>query len=339
MGIEEKIESKRKTLHRIRERSEKAEADFQITVAQLKLKCDRTAESVKNVLDAGQDHSTYVSSMKRAMEDENPTSSIVFGHQVLLLLTVHQMEVQETLLRLVCKQNRKLVKLVDRFKEALREQNNHFEMHIMNKLRDQFEGMKKLEEEYRSILQFQQMLISRFEWKSAIPSIPSPTLITTSQFMSHQEEMFHPASSKAQDLRSTKTPQEFANSMRNLMELDSTFPPPSTDDLIPTIHAESLNAALEDPGVEAHSLDFFMSLNKDSRSSDSRNPKGRRRVKRSTSFDSTDSLSTSGEELLQGIQSIFSRSRIKNSKDDQSVADSIFDSKFQDSEGGNKFDS
>jgi hypothetical protein len=335
MGIEEKIELKRKILYRMRERSENAEAGFQITVAQLKLKCEIIAESVKKVLVAGHDHANYVSCMKRAMDDDSSVSSITFGHQVLLLLTVHQMEVQETLLRLVCRQNRKLVKLVDRFKEGLRVQNNQFERLIMNRLRDQYEGMKNMEEEYRSILQLQQTLISRFEWKSAIPSIPSPTLIaSTNQFMSQQEEMLHSTSSKLQDIRSTPTPQEFASSMRNLMELDSTFPPPTTDDLIPTIQAESLNAALEDPGIKAHSLDFFMSLNQDSRPTSSRNPRGRRRMKRSTSFDSTDSLSTSGEELLHGIQSLFSRSRIKNSKDDQSVSDSLCDSTVQDTEGG-----
>lgn len=323
--LDDKIEAKKKAIRKLRELSSQERETSLKTLADLEAKLSDLRAKIRTVYETGLDLSVFSSAMTKAMADEEPRNAIRFGHEVLLLTTIHSMEAQESLLRLTCSQNRRLVRLMERQKRGLREQNLEHEVQFMNRLSAQYEFMKQLDDAYRSAIHTQRLVVARFEWKSGIdiPAFPTPTLTaSTSEFLSEQKSAFSSVTTPREQRRGVPSSAEFAASMRNLMATDGAFPPPSEDDLIPSIRTESMSATVNDNGSP---VDFVMTINPSFHSDEGENAPRRttrRRQKgeaptqdarRRDSFDSTETASTAGEELLHSIQSFFRRGVNKES--------------------------
>lgn len=321
-ALDTRIAAAKEELREIRERSKEKRDDAIQAIASLHKKRDALMGRMREVLREGLDLSDYASIMSKVLEEENPRDSMRFGHQVLLLMTIHIMEAQENLLRMTCKQNRKLVKSVERRKRALREQNSDHEIRFMNRLSKQYEGMRKLDDDFRQAIHAQEVVISRLEWKSSIPAFPMPVFaVSTSEYLREQQSALLSPSGREVRETPTSASAEFAASMRNMMELDGAFPPPTDDDLIPTIRQESLADAIYSPEDDEPPVEFIVSMGVLGGLGGGGGSLRRRRMRRSASFDSVDTMSTAGEELIQGIQSFFSRVGRKG-RGDQNVVNS-----------------
>lgn len=328
--LDDKIEAKKKAIRKLREISSKEREASLKTIADLETKLSDLRAKIRTVYETGLDLSVFSSAMEKAMADDKPRNAIRFGHEVLLLTTIHSMEAQESLLRLTCSQIRRLVRTMERQKRALREQNLEYEVQFMNRLSTQYEFMKQLEDAYRGAIHMQQLVIARFEWKTGIdiPELSMPTLTaSTSEFLSEQKSAFSSVTPPREQRRGVPSSAEFAASMRNLMVTDGAFPPPTEDDLIPSIRPESINDAvndLHDNGPQSP-VDFVMTINpsyhsdegeKAPRRNSRRRQKGEapaQNSRRRESFDSAETASTAGEELLHSIQSFFRRGVNKES--------------------------
>ena len=321
-ALDTKIEAVMKELQEIRESSEKKRHNALQAIASLLEKREALVEKMRVVLKEGLDLGEYAAVMEKAAANESPRHALQFGHQVLLLMAIHMMEAQENLCRKTCKQNKKLVKSAERQKRALREQNSEHEIRFMNQLSVQYEGMRKLDYDFRQAIHAQEVVISRLEWKTAVPAFPTPTPVlaaSTTEFLHEQSAILLHTHGRESQEAPTSASVAFASSMRNLMELDGAFPPPTEEDLIPTIHQESLVDAIYRPDDEESPVDFVVSI--DVLGGIGGGGLSRRRMRRAASFDSVDTMSTAGEELLQGIQSFFVRGG-RNSKEDRSIDDS-----------------
>lgn len=90
------------------------------------LRCgiDLLQSRIKDRLDAGLDFNVYLTAMQEVNQtDDNPYVALHFGYQVLLLSTIHQMEMRNSLLKLIGTQAKGLVKLVEQVKIKLEEEN------------------------------------------------------------------------------------------------------------------------------------------------------------------------------------------------------------------------
>ena len=308
-AIDTRIAAAKEELRQIRESWKEKQDDAMQAIASLHTKREALTGRIGEVLNEGLELSDYASIMLKVLADENTRDSMRFGHQVLLLMTIHRMEALENLLRMTCKQNRKLVKSVERRKQALREQNSEHEFQFMNRLSKQYEGMRKLDDDFRQAIHAQEVVISRLEWKSSIPAFPMPVFAaTTSEYLHEQQSAILSIShGRAMQETPTSASAKCASSMRHMMELDGAFPPPTDEDLIPTIRQESLADAIYSPEDDEPPVDFSVSMDVLGGLGGRGGSLRRRRMRRSVSFDSADSMSTAGEELLQGIQSFFTR--------------------------------
>ena len=307
--LDAKIAATKEELRELRDISDERREDAAQAIVSLLEKREALGERISVLLNAGLELSDYATVMAKFVADEKPRDAIRFGHQVLLLMTIHMMEARDNLFRKICKQNQKLVKSVERRKRALREQNSEHEIRFMNQLSIQYEGMRKLDYDFRQAIHAQEVVISRLEWKASIPAFPTPMPVlaaSTSEFLLEQQSaiLSHTHGREKQE-DPTSASAEFASSMKNAMELDGSFPPPTTEDLITTIHQESLVDAIYSPDDDESPVDFVVSI--DVLGGIGGGGLRRRRLARGRSFDSVDTMSTAGEELLQGIQACFVR--------------------------------
>ena len=304
--LDEQIARKKEKLRKLREDTTKNREAALIKMAEMETKKSQLQLKVQEVLEAGLDLSVFSQAMEKVYGDY-PRKSIMFGHQVLLLSTVHLMEVHETLLKICCRQKHSLVKFGKRRKRALRAQNSEHVIRFVNRLSEQYELMKNLEDDYRHAIHAQQAVISRFEWKNAefeMQVLPRPTLsATTSDFARDKKTAIFLNQTASSEENATSG--ALAASMRQLMEIDGAFPPPTEDDLLPTIR-NNYDALVYDSDNDRPPVDVIMTLN--SFDDISRHRPGRRlsrRSPRSKRSSSLDAVSITGEELLQGIQSYF----------------------------------
>lgn len=328
MTLDKRIERKRTELLKFREDRKSQRDGNQLKLDELEAKKSALHVKVRDVLRKGVDFDIFSKIMRevnderaarKAKEEEEEGvvkdadqeepyfyNSIAFSHEVLLLNTVHMMEIYETLLHISVGQGKKLAKFVERRKIALREQNAEYEVRTVNKLSKQYETTKKLEDDYRQAIHAQQIYIAKMEWKTSGILLPIRTLAaTTSEFIKEQRPNIFLTSTN-DDNHSSKMAADWARSMRNLMEMDGAFPPPDQDDLLPSIDRRRSGGAIYDADYSAPldrpPMEFIAVLN-DNPDEPRAKPRRARRVR----SDSIDTASTAGEEFLAGIQDFFFR--------------------------------
>mmetsp|Transcript_7516 Transcript_7516/g.12527 ORF Transcript_7516/g.12527 Transcript_7516/m.12527 type:complete len:373 (+) Transcript_7516:98-1216(+) len=334
--LDKKIVRKREELRKFRDDAIiKREIDRK-KLEELETKKAQLEANVRHVLKKGVELAVFAQIMQEANDkrtkrgDGQPPhyNSITFGHEVLLLNTVHMMEVHEQLLRICVGQGKKLAKFVERRKITLREQNSEYVIRTVNKLSKYYGTMKKLEDDYRQAIQSQQVYIAKMEWKTNDILLPMPTLsATASEFIRDKRDAIfvNPSASSRSLNNSGRVSVDWAKSMRNLMEMDGAFPAPDQDDLLPTINRRNTaTSSMSDESAgynDRPPMEFIAVLGDGSNNGSVARQQPPRRTRRISRADSVDTMSTAGEEMLQGIQDFFFRGRRgSDSRDNSSTS-------------------
>jgi hypothetical protein len=123
-SMDDQIREARLELQSIRHAQSEARQEFYKKREELRCGIDLLRLRIEDVLDVGLDFNVYLTAMQEANQaDDFPYVALHFGHQALLLSTIHQMEMRNSLLKLTGTQSKGLVEFVDQAKNKLEEEN------------------------------------------------------------------------------------------------------------------------------------------------------------------------------------------------------------------------
>ena len=124
MSIEEKIRVTKLELESVRRARWQDEKDFYERSEEMRCGISLLRSQMEDKLSRGVDVTVFKNIMEETNDnDDFPSISIHFGHQILLLSVVHQMEVRNSLLKLAGAQAKSMVLFFERNKSRIEEEN------------------------------------------------------------------------------------------------------------------------------------------------------------------------------------------------------------------------
>jgi hypothetical protein len=124
MSIEEKIRVTKLELESVRRARWQDEKDFYERSEEMRCGISLLRSQMEDKLSRGVDVTVFKNIMEETNDnDDFPSMSIHFGHQMLLLSIVHQMEMRNSLLKLAAAQAKSMVLFFERTKSRIEEEN------------------------------------------------------------------------------------------------------------------------------------------------------------------------------------------------------------------------
>jgi hypothetical protein len=124
MSIEEKIRETELELESVRRARSQDEKDFYERSEEMRCEISLLRSQMVDKLNRGVDVTVFKNIMEETNDnDDFPSISIHFGHQILLLSIVHQMEMRNNLLKLATAQAKSMLRFFARTKSRIEKEN------------------------------------------------------------------------------------------------------------------------------------------------------------------------------------------------------------------------